>query len=210
MDEGYYCLNLDDYSAASCTSFGKAYYGTIYEIQAFIDALEADERARKNHAKLISAFREYQAGNTTVRHVVAYQEIPLLERVTLLGKTEQRLDNFRWVHMNTWRWPYKMRCDCVETQHYWIKAEGYYTRCVTARFENLQYEGIGENWIGIDDMIWGFPHIIEVNGRYTYNRLAVEEKRFARRKDLVSDKEAFPAARDINFTDFCNDVFGDG
>lgn len=27
MDDQYYCLNLDDYSAASFTSFGKAYYG---------------------------------------------------------------------------------------------------------------------------------------------------------------------------------------
>ena len=31
MDEQYYCLTLDDYSAPSFTSFGKAYYGSRYE-----------------------------------------------------------------------------------------------------------------------------------------------------------------------------------
>ena len=36
MDEQYYCLHLDDYSAAAFTSFGKAYYGTMAEIKAFI------------------------------------------------------------------------------------------------------------------------------------------------------------------------------
>ena len=30
MDEQFYCLHLDDYSAAAFTSFGKAYYGTIW------------------------------------------------------------------------------------------------------------------------------------------------------------------------------------
>ena len=42
MDEQYYCLHLDDYSAAAFTSFGKAYYGTMAEIKAFIEALDSD------------------------------------------------------------------------------------------------------------------------------------------------------------------------
>lgn len=40
MDELFYCLHLDDYSVAAFTSFGKAYYGTVSEIKAFIDALD--------------------------------------------------------------------------------------------------------------------------------------------------------------------------
>ena len=54
MDEELYCLNLDDYSAASFTSFGKAYYGTMPQISAFIKALAEDERSRKNHEELPS------------------------------------------------------------------------------------------------------------------------------------------------------------
>ena len=210
MDEELYCLNLDDYSAPSFTSFGKAYYGTLPEIRAFINALAGDERLKDRYEKLITAFREYEAGNLEVKHNVAYQEIPLLEAVALFGTHTLRLDNYRWEHLNTWKWPYNMKCDCVETRHYWIKADGYYARCVTARFEGLAYEGFAGSWMNADGGFWGFPHMIEVNGRFCFNRLAVEEKRFKRRKDLLEDKSAFPIARDVDFSEFCNDIFGDG
>ena len=70
MDEQYYCLHLDDYSAAAFTSFGKAYYGTMAEIKAFIEALDSDPEYHETYSKLISAFREYEAGNTAVKHNV--------------------------------------------------------------------------------------------------------------------------------------------
>ena len=94
MDEQFYCLHLDDYSAAAFTSFGKAYYGTMADIKAFIGTLGDDPGRSENYAKLIGAFREYEAGNTEVKHNVAYQEIPLLELVKLLGKAMLRLDNY--------------------------------------------------------------------------------------------------------------------
>lgn len=210
MGEQYYCLNLDDYSAASFTSFGKAYYGTLPQIRAFITAIEEDEERHKHFKKLIDAFHEYEAGNTEVKHNVAYQEIPLLEPVRFVAEMPQRYDSYQWEHLNTWRWPYYMRCSCVETKHIWIKANGYYTRCILARFENLAYTGFKDQWSAIGGAFWGFPHIIEVDGRFCYNRLAVEEKRFKRKSDMMEDRAAFPLARDVNFTEFCNDIFGDG
>ena len=106
MDEQFYCLHLDDYSAAAFTSFGKAYYGTMADIKAFIGTLGDDPGRSENYAKLIGAFREYEAGNTEVKHNVAYQEIPLLEPVNLLGKAMLRLDNYRWEHLciTSWQW----------------------------------------------------------------------------------------------------------
>ena len=210
MDEQYYCLTLDDYSAPSFTSFGKAYYGTLPQIKAFIDGLEADEKQRESKAALIAAFREYEAGNHEVTHPVAYQKIPLLEPVKLCGTLTQRLDNYQWEHLNTWRWPYKMRCDAVESQHFWFVADGYYVRCVTALFDNLCYQGFRDEWSPLDGAFWGFPHIIEVSGTLASNTLLVEEKRFTRRKDLMADKDEFTTKRDVDFTQFCNDIFGDG
>ena len=210
MDEQYYCLHLDDYSAAAFTSFGKAYYGTMAEIKAFIEALDSDSEYHETYSKLISAFREYEAGNTAVKHNVAYQEIPLLEPVKLLGTAALRLDNYRWEHLNTWRWPYNMKCDVVDTTHYWFALDGIYCRTVKARFNNLRYEDIGGGWTAIEDRFWGFPMMIVPDGRYLYNRLAVEEKRFKRKKDAEEDRAAFPKTRDVDFTEFCNDIFGDG
>lgn len=210
MSEKYYCLHLDDYSAAAFTSFGKAYYGTMEDLRAFIDALDKDEETHERFEKLIGAFRAYEAGNTAVTHSVAYQEIPLLEPVKLLGAATLRLDNYHWEHLNTWRWPYKMRCDVAETTHYWFSLDGIYCRAVKARFENLQYDGIGGKWNALDGGFWGFPKMIMPDGHYLYNRLAVEEKRFKRKKDSDEDRATFPLTRDVDFSEFCDDIFGDG
>ena len=210
MDEQYYCLHLDDYSAAAFTSFGKAYYGTMAEIKAFIEALDSDPEYHEAYSQLVSAFREYEAGNTAVKHNVAYQEIPLLEPVKLLGKAALRLDNYRWEHLNTWRWPYNMKCDMVDTTHYWFALDGVYFRAVKARFKNLRYKDIGDGWTAIDDRFWGFPMMIAAEENYLYNRLAVEERRFNRKRDAEDDRASFPSTRDVDFTEFCNDIFGDG
>ena len=146
------------------------------DLKAFIDALDKAEETHERFEKLIAAFRAYEAGNTAVKHNVAFQEIPLLEPVKLLGTATLRLDNYHWGHLNTWKWPYKMRCDVVDTTHYWFSLDGIYCRAVKARFENLQYDGIGSKWSPLDSCFWGFPKMIEPEGRHLYNRLAVEEK----------------------------------
>lgn len=210
MDEQYYCLNLDDYSAASFTSFGKAYYGTLPQIRAFIRAIENDAYRCQDFKRLIDAFHAYEAENTEVKHYVAYQEIPLLEPVELIAEIPQRYDSYQWEHLNTWRWPYYMKCSCVETKHLWIRAEGYYTRCIMARFENLSYKGFGDQWSMVDGAFWGFPHVIDLDGQFCYNRLAVEEKRFKSKTEFMEDRTQFPTERDVAFTEFCNDIFGDG
>lgn len=210
LDDTLYRLMLDDYSAASFTSFGKAYYGTFEQIASFINSLETDEDLEGRYKDLISAFHKFCSGDQSVTHNVAYQRVPLLEPVKLIGSATQRLDNYRWDHKNTWGWPYAMRCDTVETQHYWIAAEGYYARCVVALFENLAYHGVGSEWNQVGGMFWGFPHIIESSGNLVTNTLLVEEKRFTKRKDMFADKEAFHENRDVDFHEFCNDIFGDG
>ena len=102
-----------------------------------------------------------------------------------------------------------MKCDVVDTTHYWFALDGIYCRAVKARFDNLRYEDIGGGWTAIEDRFWGFPMMIVPDGRYLYNRLAVEEKRFKRKKDAEEDRAAFPKTRDVDFTEFCNDIFGD-
>ena len=36
MNEQYYCLHLDDYSTPAFISYGKAYYGTMEDLKAFV------------------------------------------------------------------------------------------------------------------------------------------------------------------------------
>ena len=43
----YYRLMLDDFSAASFTSFDKVYYGTLEQINAFFEEMKSDEEIAK-------------------------------------------------------------------------------------------------------------------------------------------------------------------
>ena len=137
----YYRLELDDYSAAAFTSFGKYYYGTLDEIRDFIDELCSNEDFGDRFVELILAFYAFEAGQHDVKHNVAYRDVPLLVPVRLLYKEKITLDNHAWEHLNTWRWPYNMRCEKVESEHLWFACGREYCRAAKAVFTNLQYAG---------------------------------------------------------------------
>lgn len=52
--------------------------------------------------------------------------------------------------------------------------------------------------------------MIETDPLYTYNRLAVIDKRFKNKTGSPIDYEHFLSEPDTDFTEFCNDIFGDG
>ena len=206
----YYRLELDDYSAAAFTSFGKYYYGTLDEIRDFIDELCSNEDFGDRFVELISAFHAFEAGQHDVKHNVAYRDMPLLVPVRLLYKGKITLDNHAWEHLNTWRWPYNMRCEKVESEHLWFACGREYCRAAKAVFTNLQYAGTVGQWNDVGDMLWGFPGILTRDLSGFRNRLAEPEEYFKSRAEAQQDWEAFTFAPDPDYTEFCNDIFGDG
>ena len=206
----YYRLELDDYSAAAFTSFGKYYYGTLDEIRDFIDKLCSNEDFGDRFVELISAFHAFEAGQHDVKHNVAYRDVPLLVPVRLLYKEKITLDNHAWEHLNTWRWPYNMRCEKVESEHLWFACGREYCRAAKAVFTNLQYAGTVGQWNDVGDMLWGFPGILTRDLSGFRNRLAEPEEYFKSRAEAQQDWEAFTFAPDPDYTEFCNDIFGDG
>ena len=206
----YYRLELDDYSAAAFTSFGKYYYGTLDEIRNFITQLSNDDAFRDRFSELISAFQAFEFGRHDVTHKVAYREVPLLVPARLLHKEKITLDNHAWEHLNTWRWPYNMRCEKVESEHLWFACGREYCRAAKAVFTNLQYAGTVGQWNDVGDMLWGFPGILTRDLSGFRNRLAEPEEYFKSRAEAQQDWEAFTFAPDPDYTEFCNDIFGDG
>ena len=79
-------------------------------------------------------------------------------------------------------------------------------RVIKAKFTNLQYKNAIGEWSDINS-IWGFPHIIEFG---MYNTLMVVEKKFDTVKELKKDMQNFNSIEEMDFTSFCNDIFGDG
>lgn len=206
----YYRLLLDDYSAASFTSFSKDYYGTLEQIGGLFGALKQDEELAERQKYIIGIYDRYLAGETKISHKVAYREVPFLIPAKVLGTETSVLTDYSWEHINTWGCPYLMRCDKAECTHIWFSCYGKYNRCIQVQFTNLQYENINGKYEPLGMMIWGFPEQIAGNHGNVYNRLLVEEKVFKNKAEAMSDRLNFIHNPDPQFDEFLNDIFGDG
>ena len=85
-EKKYFRLILDDYSAASFTSFNKPYFGTWEEIQLLLNELDKNKHSEDSHSSLLTAFHAYEAGRIDVTHNAAFQEVPFLVPAQLLQK----------------------------------------------------------------------------------------------------------------------------
>ena len=168
----YYRLELDDYSAAAFTSFGKYYYGTTEDFRCFFRELTIDMALKKQFGDLISRFQSFEEGQQNISHYIAYRKIPFLVPAHLLHKETVILENYEWEHTNTWGLPYYMRCDKVESEHLWFACDGEYCRTVKAVFSKLQYAGDVGQWKHVGTMLWGFPCILAGNQFGFRNRLS--------------------------------------
>ena len=111
----YYRLELDDYSAAAFTSFGKYYYGTLEDLRCFFGELAHDEKLKKQFKELLSTFQAFEEGQQDLSHSIAYRKVPFLVPAQLLHREPVTLENYKWTHTNTGDKPYYMRCDKVRT-----------------------------------------------------------------------------------------------
>jgi hypothetical protein len=209
VNKQLYKLCLDDYSAASFTSFSKDYYGTLDEIAAFINSIRDDGELADKYTELIACFDRYMGGKKDVVHNVAYKEVPFLVRVKRLGTAESVLRNHKWEHVNTWQSPYNMKCKEAISTHIWISCKGSYARCVQTTFVDFKYENIDGKYVALG-MFWGFPHQIETKVDRTFNRLYVVEKMFKSKAEALVDMEKFKIKADPNYSEILNDIFGDG
>lgn len=210
-DQQYYRILLDDYSAASFTSFDKAYFGTMSDLEGWIKAIEVEKCFAERFSSLTKTFRAYQSGQHNITHNVAYQEVRFLDKVTLLYRESYTAEKLAWEHLNTWQWPYFMSCEKVESEHLWLRCKDRYYRCFMAKFYSLKYGTDPNEQTPAGGMLWGFPEMLEVDDLpLMWNRLAEPEKDFKTLAEAQADWEAFRAAPNPDFSEFCNDIFGDG
>ena len=206
--EAMYRINLEDCSAASFTSFSKPYYGSLDEIRELLLTIKNDPQFAGCCTEVLDAFfKMYEKGRRGVTHYVAYQEVPLLERVTILGKRDFTLNNYSWEHINTWGCPYKMRCKSALISQNWVSRKNEFSRCFKVIFEGLEYEGLN-GWVKIGHMLWGYPHMIEFEDPLIYNRLMMQDEVFPSLREAMDSLEN--SSQTFDFSEFCNDIFGDG
>lgn len=206
----YYRLILDDYSAAAFTSFSKYYFGTLKQLKGLFDDIRSEENTAKSHASILSTFDRFLAGEKNIKHYAAYQGVPFLVPAKILGTETSVLTDYQWTHLNTWLWPYYMKCDKAESEHLWISCRGEYFRCIRTEFTNLQYGTDQENYEPLGMMIWGYPGQIQGKIGNLHNQLFVAEKQFKSKTEALNNRMNFIANPDPDFSKILEDVFGDG
>lgn len=210
MNEQYYRIILHDYAKPAFVTCDKDYYGSMQQVRTFVDALEQDERTQKSQRALIRAFHEFEGGNTEATHPVCFHEARLLTPVKCIGTKRFSLGSRQWEHINIWGFPNPLRYESVNVTFYWFSEKGHYRRCMTAHFQKLEMESLVGKWKPLANVTWGHPHMVELEGTCTFNRLSVVESCFTKHIELLEDYKHFQPPSEVDFTEFCNDIFGDG
>ena len=206
----YYRLILDDYSAASFTSFSKDYFGKMEDIAGLFKAIREDDSIADSFKDFMSVYELYLSGDKRVTHMVAYQEVPFLVPAKKLGSETTVLYNHTWNHTNTWGCIYEMRCEKAESTHIWLSCHGKYSRCIQTRFTNLEYMNPLGKYTSHGGRMWGFPHQLEYESPITESRLFVVEKFFKNKAEAINDHLHFIQNPDPKFDSVVDDLFGDG
>lgn len=206
----YYRLLLDDFSAAAITSFDKSYFGTLEQITGLFDYMRSNEKIADRFAEIISTYDKYCSGDKTITHNVAYREVPFLVPAKILWSDTSVLTDHKWIHYNTWEWPYFMKCEKADSTHIWVSCRGKYCRCIQTQFTDLQYGTDEEEYEPLGKMIWGHPGQIQGGVGNLRNQLFVVEKTFNKKGEALNDQVRFMTSPDPEFRKILDDVFGDG
>lgn len=167
-----YEIRLEDYSFPRHMSAVKSYYGTMDNITALAEHLNADDDTRVRYNETIEAVKNYDGTNVPV-HNVAGHEVPILIPVREISRFETQLTDQSWFYLAHGNEVYPCRADTVDVCQILIRTSSDYVRCLRAEVSNLLicYHILG--WIQHNDLTKGFPGIITPDGdRHIMNLFA--------------------------------------
>lgn len=204
----HYVLQLWEPAAPAFCSFSKMYVGAKSEILGVAERMESEQTMPETSA----AIRAYFAGNRNATHNIAYQEIPILTPVRVLGEAKLQLTEREWEHLNAWDWPYKMRFARAEVSQIVVRYGGNYHRCMKVTTTDLYYEGLQGEWKPVGSMFFGNACVLHsaelLDGHHEFgNDLYVQEES-SRTKEKLLRKLTDP--EEVVFDRLCDEVFGDG
>lgn len=202
----YYAITLDNYFTPSIVSSSKRYYGTLQEIESFIDSLDQDQ-----FSETVNAFRSFKKGKKAVTHHAAYAEKPLLKPVTLISENYQSLKERSWDFINIWDCIHKMKLHTVFMDILLIKDGDEYIRCIKPKIYGFCYHSNAhaeDHWEPVHNA-WGHPGIVLFDDRKeptVLTSLFLPEKKFS---DVKAGVNAL-YSEDISLDPVCEDIFADG
>lgn len=208
MTEPYYVLRLWDYATPSFCSCDKMYVGSEHEIRAAIAEMEKYDR----ESETVKAVKAYLQGDRKAAHNIAFREVPALEECALVHASELILGGKQWNHINTWGFPYVMRCDAAKVSQILVKYNELFYRCIRVWFENLCYESVTGKWNVLGTFFLGPSYMFEVSEEGNdltkiNNLLYVIEESYDNVEEALGKMHSEEC---LDFRAFCDDIFGDG
>ncbi len=206
-EKQYYLYVLDDYSAPSCTSSTKNYFGTIDDFKRMLNNADGEV------SDLRQTLEKFEKGDKNITHTVCYNPQKFAIPATIVKQKTLQYDSHGFRYKNPYGFYYLARADYTIITFYLIKSQRLYYTCYQIRAKNPKFRddiGKGEFWA--NPPFWGFPGVVIVEKEndgavYYENTLLEMERGFKTEAEAV---ERFEKATKIDLTAFFEDIFGDG
>lgn len=206
--ERYYEFCLDDYSAPSCTSGRKCYYGTKTDFQKLLNNLEKGKKIPE-----AEVFDEFCNGNTKVENVAGFTKVRFAKRVTILNAKkidDEEKDNYTYI--NPYGFEYMLSMDLTINYVLLLKSGKKFVVAYQSLLKNPKYkDNLAKDGLSTINMFLGFPGMIGYGGEkgnyFLYSMLYMPEKTFSKQEDA---EQYFKELKKVDYKRFFEDVFGDG
>ena len=166
--------------------------------------------------QLRNTFKDFCAGNQTIKHNVAYAEQKFATPVKVLKRKKISKGPSVYNHLNAWGFPYDVITDATELTICLAKQRNNYYIYYRANVKNPRMENELSNsgdkqFMELGCAVWGFPgllkHIVREDGRILYNTLMLCDGCYKSEEEAV---KIFNEMKDVNMKGFYNELFGNG
>ena len=204
--EQYYAFYLDDPATPAFCSVPKLYVGRKNDFLRVADNLIQDDVYPETSAGI----REYFDGKVGCSHIIAYQELPILQPVRVLEASELLVSEREWIHLNTWNCPYHMRFRSATVSQILVFIDEMFYRCIRVRFRGLSYESSYGGWKLIGESIFGHACVMDVcsEDACSFGSILYVVEDNAETPEILLSRMKDP--KNMVFDRICDEVFGDG
>lgn len=201
----WYSFELDDYSAPSCTSSTKLFFGTVEDFKRMLDGIPNGKMD-----DLKCTFEHFEAGERRITHFAGYIKTRFAIPVQVLGEKPFELKDVNYLYENSYGFYYRIRFSQASGTAYLLKRNKMFYLAYRVEVEKAEFSDTQNKearWHLLGDPIWGHPGILKVEGKKIKNTLALIETRFE--NEQVA-RARFEELSLFNWSAFFEEVFGDG
>ena len=201
----WYSFELDNYSAPSCTSSTKTYFGTIEDFKGVISG-----RASKTDDELKNAFERFAAGERKIIYNAGFIKTRFAKPAILIEEKNIAFDSTEYRFTNVYGFYYYVRFDRAEGKVYLLKqGKSFYVVYRMSLINPIFSDKVIDIWNRLGDMLWGFPGVLKYNrkDKILTNMLGLIESKFDNEQ---AAREHFNSLSSFEWSRFFEDVFGDG